>query len=169
MPQADLANLHRNTVLGLGLGAALAAVAVAASGALGSPRAPNLALLAGEPLATQLHVAAAVAAFAIGAVLLLGRKGTLPHRALGWTWVAAMGTTAVSSLFILDLNDGAFSLIHLLSGWTIVALPAAVYAARRHRVAAHRRAMSSLYLGGMLIAGGLTFLPGRLMARMFVG
>jgi uncharacterized membrane protein len=88
---------------------------------------------------------------------------------LGWTWVVAMGATAVSSLFIRAINPGAFSLIHLLSGWTIVALPMAVYAARRHRVAAHRRAMTGMFVGGLILAGLFAFLPGRLMWAVFFG
>ena len=45
----------------------------------------------------------------------------------------------------------------------------AVYAARRHRVASHRRTMTGLFVGGLLVAGGLTFLPGRLMWRVVFG
>lgn len=135
----------------------------------GSLHAPDFALLAASPAAVQIHVAAAVFAFLLGAVLLLGPKGTMPHRTLGWIWAAAMGAVAVSSLFIRDINAGAFSFIHLLSGWTIIALPAAIYFARRHKVRPHRGLMTGLYFGGMFIAGGLTFLPGRLMWEMFFG
>lgn len=133
------------------------------------PHAPDWRLLMTAPPVIQLHVVAAMAALAIGTVLLIGVKGTRLHRTLGWTWVAAMGATAVSSLFIRAINPGAFSLIHLLSGWTIVALPMAVYAARRHRVAAHRRAMTGMFVGGLIVAGLLTFLPGRLMWAIFFG
>jgi uncharacterized membrane protein len=33
----------------------------------------------------------------------------------------------------------------------------------------HRFAMVSLYVGGILIAGAFTFVPGRLMYRVFFG
>ena len=130
--------------------------------------APNLALVAAAPVQIRLHLAAALIALAIGTVLMIGVKGTRLHRALGWTWVAAMATTAVSSLFIKTaFAPGHFGLIHLLSGWTIIALPMAVYAARRHKVAHHRRAMTGLFVGGLLLAGVLTFIPGRLMWNLF--
>ena len=121
-----------------------------------SLRAPDFGLLAAAPTAIQIHVAAALTALAIGIVLLAGIKGTRLHRALGWTWVLAMGTTAVSSFFI-----------HTISGWTVVSLPMAVHAARRHRVQAHRRAMTGMFVGGLIVAGALTFLPGRLMWAIF--
>lgn len=134
-----------------------------------SVHAPNLAALAVASLPVKLHLAAAAVAFGIGVVLLIGVKGTTLHRALGWSWVIAMGTTAVSSLFIRVVNNGAFSLIHLLSGWVIIALPMAVWAARRHKVDFHRKMMTGLFTGGLLIAGALTLLPGRLMWTLFFG
>ncbi|MDZ4362633.1 DUF2306 domain-containing protein [Brevundimonas sp.] len=134
-----------------------------------SLHAPDMALIQTQPFAIQLHIATALTALAIGTALLVGLKGNGLHRTLGWIWVVAMATTAISSLFIRQINAGAFSYIHLLSGWTIVALPMAVYAARQHRVMAHRRAMVGLFVGGLLIAGLLTFLPGRLMWQVFMG
>lgn len=134
--------------------------------------APKLDLLAAAPTAIQIHVAAALTALAIGTVLLIGIKGTRVHRTLGWVWVLAMGTTAISSFFIHQINPGGpagLSLIHLLSGWTVVGLPMAVYAARRHRVQTHRRAMTGMFVGGLIVAGLLTFLPGRLMWAVFFG
>ena len=117
-------------------------------------------------------MAAALTALVIGVVLLAGVKGDRLHRTLGWLWVLAMATTAVSSFFIHQINPGGpagLSLIHLLSGWTVVGLPMAVYAARRHRVADHRRAMTGMFVGGLIVAGLLTFLPGRLMWAIFFG
>ncbi|WP_369831741.1 DUF2306 domain-containing protein [Caulobacter sp. HMWF009] len=133
------------------------------------PRAPDLSLLAAAPLVIQLHVAGAVTAFLIGCVLLAGVKGTGLHKRLGWTWVAAMALTAASSLFIKVINPGHFSFIHLLSGWTLIALPMAIVAIKRGKVAAHRRSMTGMFVGGLLIAGLFTFLPGRLMWRIFIG
>lgn len=137
-----------------------------------TPHAPDWRLLLTSPPAIQIHVAAALTALAIGIVLLIGVKGNRLHRTLGWTWVLAMATTAVSSFFIHRLNPGGpggFSLIHLLSGWTVIALPMAVQAARRHRIADHRRAMTGMFVGGLIVAGAFTFLPGRLMWAIFFG
>ena len=86
-----------------------------------TPHAPDWRLLLTSPPAIQVHVAAALTALAIGIVLLMGVKGSRLHRTLGWIWVLAMATTAVSSFFIHRLNPGGpggFSLIHLLTGWT---------------------------------------------------
>ncbi len=149
----------------LGAGAAIAIAAVVSL----KPHAPNIALIAAAPTVIQVHLAAALTALVIGIVLMMRVKGTNLHRALGWTWVIAMGTTAVSSLFIRGMNPGHFSFIHLLSGWTIVALPGAVYAIRRGKVAAHRRAMTGMFVGGLLLAGLFTFIPGRLMWSVFLG
>lgn len=134
-----------------------------------SLHAPRWDLLLTSPTAIQLHVAAALIALAIGVVLLIGIKGNGLHRTLGWIWVLAMATTAISSFFIHRINPGGLSLIHLLSGWTVIGLPMAVHAARRHRVAAHRRAMTGMFVGGLIVAGLLTFLPGRLMWAVFFG
>lgn len=133
------------------------------------PHAPDWALIAEQAPVLQIHIAAAVLALVIGVVLLAGIKGNRLHRTLGWTWAVAMATVAVSSLFIREMNGGAFSLIHLLSGWTLIVLPMGLYAARRHEVARHRGRMTGLFVGALLIAGLFTFMPGRLMWRVFLG
>ena len=131
--------------------------------------APDLGLIASAPPAVQLHLAGIAVAIVVGVALMAGTKGRTMHRVLGWTWVAAMMTGAVSSLFIRMLNHGAFSYIHLISGWTIVALPMAVAAARRHKVRLHARLMTGLFTGGLMFAGVLAFVPGRLMWRLVFG
>ena len=133
------------------------------------PHAPDLSLLAAAPLVIQLHIAGAMTAFLIGAVLLAGVKGSGLHKGLGWTWVAAMTLTAISSLFIRTINPGHFSFIHLISGWTLIALPMAIVAIKRGKVRQHARNMTGMFVGGLLIAGLFTFLPGRLMWRVFLG
>lgn len=119
--------------------------------------------------ATQIHIVAALAAVAVGFVILARPKGRGLHKVLGWTWVLTMAATAVSSLFMTGLNGDAYSLIHLLSGWTLVALPLGIFAIRRRNVAGHRRAMLGIFLGGLLVAGAFTFLPGRFMFNLFLG
>jgi len=151
----------------------LAAVAGGASLALAAAstvaHAPDWALLARQPWVIQLHIAAALAALLLGTVQLVGIKGTGVHRLIGWSWVVAMFTVAVSSLFIRQINPGSFSLIHLLSGWTLIALPMALFAVRRGRIASHARGMTWTFIGGLIVAGAFTFLPGRLMWAVFFG
>lgn len=140
---------------------------IAAQFGRASPHLPDWSLWAGQKPQVLIHVGAALTALAIGIVLMLLPKGVGPHKLLGWTWVTAMATTAVSSLFIFGLNGDFFSIIHLLSGWTIIALPMAVFAIRRRNVMMHRRMMTGLFVGGLLIAGALAFIPGRLMFETF--
>jgi uncharacterized membrane protein len=132
-------------------------------------RGPDWALWDQLAPAIKIHLVAAIAALAIGATILMRPKGRGLHKALGWSWVAAMGATAVSSLFITSLNGGVYSLVHLLSGWTIVALPMAILAIRNRKVEAHRRAMTGMFVGGLLVAGALAFLPGRFMFEFLFG
>jgi uncharacterized membrane protein len=73
-----------------------------------------------------VHAFAAMAAFALGAVQLAAPKGTLPHRTVGWLWVALMATVATTSFWIHDLRVwGQWSPIHLLSMFTLIMLPPA--------------------------------------------
>ena len=130
---------------------------------------PDWALLARQPWVIQLHIAAALLALLLGTVQLVGIKGTGVHRLIGWTWVVAMVTVAISSLFIRQINPGSFSLIHLLSGWTLIALPMALFAIRRGRVASHASGMTWTFVGGLIVAGAFTFLPGRLLWQVFFG
>jgi uncharacterized membrane protein len=134
-----------------------------------SLHAPNWALWAGVPLVVHMHVYGALTALVIGTIILLRPKGRGLHKALGWFWVIAMAIAALSSLFITGANGDHWSVIHLLSGWTIIGLPMAVWAIRNRKVKAHRRAMTGMFVGGLIVAGALTFIPGRLMFETFFG
>jgi uncharacterized membrane protein len=50
-----------------------------------------------------------------------------------------------------------------LAIFTLAMLPLAVWHARHHAVEQHRRAMISIFLGALVIAGLFTFMPGRIM------
>jgi len=118
----------------------------------------------------QLHAFAAMAAFVLGAVQFVAPKGTLPHRTIGWIWVTLMVVVAASSFSIHELRMiGPFSPIHLLSIFTLVTVPLAVFAAHRHRVDRHRKAMTSIFIGALVIAGLFTFWPGRIMYAVAFG
>ena len=130
----------------------------------------SLAPLLNAAPAIQVHAFAAIGAFALGAVQLAAPKGTLPHRTLGWIWASLMMTVVVTSFWIHEIRlFGPWSPIHLLSLFTLVMLPLAVLAARQHRVSAHRKAMTGLYLGALIIAGLFTFVPGRIMYKVAFG
>ena len=130
----------------------------------------TLAPLLAAPAAIQLHAFAALAAFALGAVQLAAPKGTIPHRLFGWIWAALMLVVVISSFFIHEIRLwGPWSPIHLLSVFTLIALPFAVWAARRHDVARHQRAMIGLFFGALVVAGAFTLLPGRIMHAVVFG
>jgi len=130
----------------------------------------SLAPLLGAPFVVQLHAFAAMAAFVLGIVQFAAPKGTLPHRTMGYAWVGLMLLVAASSFAIHGMQQWrGFSVIHLLSVSVLVLLPLAVLAARRHRVATHRRAMIALFAGALVIAGAFTLLPGRIMHHVLVG
>ena len=135
------------------------------------PHGPDLRVLAHvwavHPIVI-LHLSAAFLALGIGTALMIGVKGTTAHRTLGYAWCAAMLFTAVSSFWIRE-NHGALSFIHFLSGWTTIAVPLGIAFIRRRQVRRHARMMTSVFVGGLLIAGALTFLPGRLMFTLFFG
>ena len=154
---------------------AVAVIGVGAAAALAihlghpHPHAPDLALLRRQPPVVLAHLATALFAFGLGTVMMVAPKGTLPHRTLGWIWVALMMTVAGSSLFIHGINKNGFSAIHILSAWVLFIVPVAVFSARRHNVRMHRRAMMGTFYLGLIIAGAFTFMPGRLMWNLFLG
>lgn len=130
----------------------------------------SLAPLLHASPAIQTHAFAAMSALVLGIVQLSAPKGTLPHRTIGWIWVALMVVVGASSFFIHELRlVGPWSPIHLLSVLTLMALPLAVLAAHRHAVDRHRRAMISIFVGGLVVAGLLTFAPGRIMHTVAFG
>ncbi len=130
----------------------------------------TLAPLLAAPATFQLHAAAASGALLLGVVQMVAPKGTLPHRTLGWIWVVLMAGTAGSSFAVTGLaGAGHFSWIHLLSLFTLLALPVAVMAARRGRIERHKRAMVLLFAGGLVITGLFTLLPGRIMNQVVFG
>lgn len=60
--------------------------------------------------------------------MLARQKGTRSHKLFGRLWVGLMLAVAISSFWILDIRKGAgFSVIHLLSAWTLVSLALAIY------------------------------------------
>lgn len=119
--------------------------------------------------AIQIHMAAAIGSLVLGAAMLWRRKGGAVHRLNGRVWVILMAITALSGLFIHELRMwGAWSPIHLLSLAVPVFLVLGVHAARTRNLVRHRVMMRNTYAGGMLVAGGFTFLPGRINYRMLL-
>lgn len=130
----------------------------------------TLAPLLAAPPVIQVHALAALMAFALGCLQFLRAKGDRPHRRLGWVWAGLMAVVAASGFGIHTVQVwGIWSPIHLLSVLTLATLPLALRAARAGRVRAHARAMTLLFAGALLIAGGFTLLPHRIMGQVVFG
>lgn len=125
----------------------------------------NMAPLVDAPLAVQLHVATVVPAVFLGAWLIfLSRKGSPGHRGAGAAY-----------LFVMVIHETnprgpfGFSFNRVFVPLTLFGVVSALHAIRRRDIRAHKSAMLGVFIGGILIAGGLAFMPGRIMYRLFVG
>jgi uncharacterized membrane protein len=134
----------------------------------------NFEPILNAPLPIQIHLATVVPAFAIGTwQIFFSTKGAPYHRALGYVYLTLMSITAIAALFIHEIMAGGpffgFSPIHLFVPLTLFGVVGALRGAWTHNIAMHRGAMIGTYVGGILIAGGLTFLPGRVLYNVFFG
>jgi uncharacterized membrane protein len=130
----------------------------------------TLTPLLNAPIVVQVHAVVALCLVILTLVLFSFKRGSRLHRILGWIWVIAMGCVAISSFWISTIQQfGPFSLIHLLSVFTLASLVINVHAARMHNVKAHQRGMKSLVFGALLVAGAFTIFPGRIMFDVLTG
>ncbi|MBJ7405069.1 MAG: DUF2306 domain-containing protein [Bradyrhizobium sp.] len=130
----------------------------------------SLAPLIDAAPAIPLHAFAAMAAVVLGIVQLAAPKGGLPHRALGWGWVALMLVVALSSFWIHQIRMiGPWSPIHLLSIFALAMLVLGVMAARTKNIRRHKITMVSVFFGALVIAGVFAFMPGRIMHAVIFG
>ncbi len=114
-----------------------------------------------------IHVGTVIPALFLGAPILLMKKGTPLHKALGRIWATLMMTTAISSFWLTGLTGG-IGPIHIFSVVTLVSIPWAIYCARKGDFLRHQRAMTGPYIG-LFIAGLFAFLPGRMMGNLVFG
>lgn len=129
------------------------------------------------PLIVQIHAFGAMAGFGLGAIQLAAPKGTLPHRALGVVWILIMATVGISSAFIYRPTEpgdpfwARFSPIHLFTLLTAYALIQGGLLLIRGGpgMRFHSRPFTGLFIGGLIVAGVLAFLPGRIMHRVAFG
>jgi uncharacterized membrane protein len=130
----------------------------------------NLSPLLNASLPIQIHAFAAMSAFVLGLVQFARAKGTFSHRTFGWIWVCLMVIVAASSFWIHHINLwGPWSPIHLLSVMVLALLPYGIWRARNHRVRGHAITMICIFIGGLIIAGIFTFVPGRIMYDVLLG
>ncbi len=120
-----------------------------------------------------IHLSAAVAATVIGPFALWSRLRRVQrprlHRALGYAWVTLMLATALSAAFIRSttiINLDGYTPIHLFMPVVLGMLVWAFVALAQGNIRRHRRLMTSLYIGGCLVAGSLTLLPNRYLGDL---
>lgn len=153
---------------GLTIGAALLGALCLTAFVRGGLGLVELPARAFEP-AVVIHLATVLIALPLGMIIFLRRKGDARHRMLGKIWLGLMTVTAVASLFIRQINDGQLSYIHLFSVLTLVSVPRAISAVRNGNIALHRQRLVSLFAGGLIIAGLVSFIPGRIMFNLLLG
>jgi len=127
-------------------------------------------------LQVQIHWVAAIASLVFGIGIFIRKKGTASHKLFGRTYVVCMVITSLSAFFIRQLEPGEvyslwtnFSAIHLLIPFTLTYLFLAVRAIRKGNVKSHKLSMIFAFVGGIVIAGAFTFIPGRHMHSLFFG
>jgi uncharacterized membrane protein len=155
---------------------------------VGGERMSLVPLLNAPPL-VQVHAFAGMAAVALGAIQFIAPKGVLPHRTIGWTWIALVGVMIVSAFGNHDIlpwdpfgpsvccrvgescarGSATCASIHLLSMYLLLVLPFAALHARRRNVTHHRNVMLGLYLGVLVLGAAFTFLPHRIMHDVAFG
>lgn len=133
----------------------------------------NFDAILNAPLAVQVHVFTVVPAFLIGTWLIFfSTKGARFHRALGFTYLVLMTITSVAAIFVHEINPKGFmgwSFIHLFVPLTLFGVFGALRGAWTHDIPLHRNSMIGVYIGGILIAGGFAFMPGRIMHQVIFG
>jgi uncharacterized membrane protein len=119
-----------------------------------------------------LHLITVLPAALLGIWLLGSRKGSQLHRRLGYLWCGLMVTTSLVALMIRGYflpNLHGINPIHIFSIITLIGVPQAVLAARRHDVVAHRNGVFGMCMGGLFCAGLFAFMPGRTLGNMLMG
>ena len=117
-------------------------------------------LLAASPT-VQAHAFLAFFAMILGAIQFALPKGVLWHQSVGWSFALVMMLVAGTSFFIHTIN--------ILSVLTLVTVPLAVWRAHQGDVERHRKAMILIYALALVVTGGFTLYPGRVMHRVFFG
>ncbi|GJL90386.1 DUF2306 domain-containing protein [Hyphococcus sp.] len=129
------------------------------------------------PWVIQVHAFAAVAAFLLGVIQLVAPKGTLPHRTLGIVWIMLIVAVTISSIFVRpSLYPGLpltkwFSPIHAFTVLTAFGIFGGVSFLLRGgpTLKQHKKPFTGIFIGGLVVAGALSFLPGRIMHQVVFG
>lgn len=110
------------------------------------------------PLITG-HVIAAGYVLVLGLFNIFRRKRDRVHKIIGFTWVAAIAVTCISSFWIMD--EGHFTWLHGLSAFTLITVTLGIISAARGNIPAHRGNMIGSYLGTLIAFIFAATAPGR--------
>lgn len=119
--------------------------------------------------AILIHLAAAVLALIFGTIMWLRPKGTKSHKLTGRAFMILMLLTAVTAIFIREINRGQFSFIHIFVIVTFVGVVQSLQAIKNRNIKKHVKHVQGLFFGALLIPGLLSFLPGRRLFAVFFG
>lgn len=126
-------------------------------------------ILTADPVIV-VHIICGVTALIVGPIALYGKRRGALHRAVGYLWVFSMLLLAGTSFFIEGLAVfGRFCAIHLLSLFAIWSIFEAMRQIYLGNSGLYRRIMHNLYWYGLVIAGLINFLPGRMTNRVILG
>ncbi|MFZ5605254.1 MAG: DUF2306 domain-containing protein [Pseudomonadota bacterium] len=127
-------------------------------------------LIPGSSMHISIHLLAAFWVLTAGTLQLVMQKGTLAHRAVGWSWMLAMLVVAVSSFWIKGIVDWlwGYGPIHLLSIWVIICVVLSVQGARTGNIKRHKGFAVGAFCGAVG-AGLFALAPGRLLNQYLFG
>ena len=122
--------------------------------------------LMGAGWAIQAHVALALVALVLGPVAIWRTRRDRVHKRVGYVWVVVLAGAALVS-FAIPSSFTPFGAgpVHLLSVYALCSLTVALRAIWRGDAMRHQAVMHNLYLRGVVLAGVLTLLPGRVLQR----
>ncbi len=122
------------------------------------------------PLYIQIHAACAAYALVSGPFALYSRKRNRFHKIVGYSWLAAMVSAAISSFWIHSFGViGPLSPLHALAVLVLFSVSLSLYFIFKRNITGHRKTLTNLYWRGVVLAGVFNFLPGRSSNRAVFG
>ena len=120
-----------------------------------------------------VHLGTIAPAFLMATFMMVTKKGTEVHKLIGRIYMVLMLFTAMVTL-LMSAQVGPrlfnhFGFIHLLSVLVLYCVPSAYWAIKNGNVKRHKWSMIGLYIGGLIVAGGFTLMPGRMLGNMLFG
>ncbi len=129
----------------------------------------NLDTIVSASPVIQIHLAAALLALGLGIVMWRRPKGTKSHKITGRLFMALMLVTALTAIFIREINRGQFSWIHIFVPLTLIGIVQALWAIKNRNIKKHVHHVRNLFFFALLIPGVFSFMPGRRLFAVFFG